>query len=129
MREYEAEAFTYRLGAYLTGGAGAVGIGTGIALAIANSDAAASLNRDVEAYNQLTNRTTAQFEQLQSRDSDIAVLDGFVIAAFFVGAGAAVVGGLLWFLGPDPSKYEGQTTLTVGEASVTIVPGGARFDF
>ncbi len=127
VREYDSQAMKYRVTAWVTLGAAAALIGTGIGLTVAGRGQAATLNDQVDAYNAATIRTTAEFDLIKQRENDLVVLDSLSITTFLLGAAAATAGGLLWFMGPEPGRYD--TFLGVGEAqavdvSVILGPGG-----
>ncbi len=124
IRAYRSEAGLRRILSYVSLGVGAVGFGTGIALIVVGQEQQRALADDIAAYNETDARSTAEYDALNSRASELGGNELGTFIAFGIGAAAATTGVLLWVLGDDPDRYDAHQRTEVGATvGVTLAPG------
>lgn len=107
---------------------GAVALGGGVALFVVDGMNSSKLQKDVQTFNAAAERTTAQRESLQSRQSSINTLDALSVASMVFGVVSVGVGVTLFVVGESPSKYDDakQTTTTTPATSLKLEVGVNR---
>ena len=135
IEEYEANAFRWRLGAYLAGGVGAAAVGFGAyTYLVYNANRADTLNREIEAAGcsagTVGQPTVDCDSAFADRRSSIRTWDSVAVGALLGGVAALGAGIYLFAAGPTPGVYDKYGTgVTVAAAPL---PGGglvgARFE-
>ena len=87
---------------------------TGAVLYFVGKGMADDLAKDIKAYNKSIPRSTAAYDDIQSRRKSLGTLNGVTIASGVVGAAGLGIGLWLYLTGDDPGKYDAQSTVTVG---------------